>query len=301
MSDPLFVGVDGGGTSCRARIRDSEGALLGEGTGGPANARLDPKLVMGSILTACTAAVRAARLDAEDLRRAHAGFGLAGAVVGEVNKRLLRESHPFASVVIDTDAYAAWLGAHQGKDGAILILGTGSCGLAVIGGRRIYVGGWGAEVSDEASGQMLGREAIRRALWVHDGRAEPTPLANEILAHFDNSAEKIVAFATGALPADYARFAPLVFDYAGPGDALALALVTQAAADAARIITRLLEVGSPSVCLLGGLAGRLTPWLAADVRARLSPLQADAMDGAILMARAALVERGARPTSRESA
>ena len=44
--------------------------------------------------------------------------------------RLLSEKLPFASMVLDTDAYVAWLGAHQGGDGAIsVILGTGSCGL----------------------------------------------------------------------------------------------------------------------------------------------------------------------------
>lgn len=31
----------------------------------------------------------------------------------------------FASTVVSTDAYIAWLGAHQGGDGGIVILGTG--------------------------------------------------------------------------------------------------------------------------------------------------------------------------------
>jgi len=38
--------------------------------------------------------------------------------------------------------------ACEGRDGAILIVGTGSAGLAVVGGRRITVGGWGAEIGD---------------------------------------------------------------------------------------------------------------------------------------------------------
>lgn len=301
MPEPLFVGIDGGGTNCRARIRDGRGALLGEGAGGAANARLDPKLVMGSILTACAAAAGAAGLSQNELRRAHAGFGLAGAASGEVNGRLAREAHPFASITIDTDAYAAWLGAHQGGDGGILVLGTGSCGLAVIGGRRIYVGGWGAAVSDEASGQLLGREAIRRALWVHDGRAPTTPLAEAVLARFEGSADKIVAFATEALPADFARLAPLVFEHAERSDALALALLTEAAADATRILARLIEAGAPSVCLVGGLAPRLAPWLPPPIRQRLSPPRADAMDGAILMARAALGECATASASASSA
>ncbi|HEX9903869.1 MAG TPA: BadF/BadG/BcrA/BcrD ATPase family protein [Propylenella sp.] len=287
MTGTLFVGVDGGGTRCRARVRDAAGRLLGEGAGGPANVRLEPGIVMGSVLAAVGEASRAAGLSQADLCRAHAGFGLAGANLKEACRRLLAEPNPFASVVIETDAYAAWLGAYAGSDGAILILGTGSCGLAVVGGIQFYVGGWGAEVSDEASGQMLGREAIRRSLWAYDGRAAMTPLAEAILAGFGNSAEAIVAFATTAKPADFGRFVPRVFEFCGKRDPLALALVGEAAADAARIMTRLLDVGAPSICLLGGVAARLAEWLPPPLCARLAEPRGDAMDGAILMARMA--------------
>jgi hypothetical protein len=36
----LFIGVDGGGTGCRARIEDAEGRVLGTGIAGPAAVRL---------------------------------------------------------------------------------------------------------------------------------------------------------------------------------------------------------------------------------------------------------------------
>jgi glucosamine kinase len=282
----LFIGVDGGGTSCRARLRDAAGTLLGEGAGGPANVRLDPALVMNSILAASRAAAHAAGLAEEDLSRAHAGLGLAGAGLKSACEALLLQPSPFASIAIETDAYAAWLGAHQGADGAILILGTGSCGLSVVGGKQHYVSGWGAEVSDEASGMWIGREAIRRTLWAYDGRAAGTPLSAAILARF-GGAEGIVAFATTARPADYGRLVPLVMEHAARRDPLALEVLSQAALDAARLITRLLDVGAPSVCLLGGVAEPLSAWLPPSLKERLAPPIADAMDGAILMARMA--------------
>jgi len=37
---PLFIGVDGGGTGCRARIEDASGSLLGTGIAGPAAIRI---------------------------------------------------------------------------------------------------------------------------------------------------------------------------------------------------------------------------------------------------------------------
>jgi len=293
MTDALFIGIDGGGTTCRARIRNAAGALLGEGVGGPANVRLDPALVMNSILGASAAAAQAAGLAEGHLNRAHAGLGLAGANLKSACARLLREPHPFASVTLETDAYAAWLGAHGGEDGAILIMGTGSCGLAVVGGQQFYVSGWGAEVSDEASGMSIGRAAIRRTLWAYDGRAARTPLAEAILGYFGGSAEQIVAFATQAGAAEYGRFVPLVLEHAGRREPLALVLVSEAAADAARIITRLLDAGAPSICLLGGLAGPLSEWLPPPLKARLSAPRGDAMEGALLMARQA--QAGAVP------
>lgn len=32
-----YIGIDGGGTSCRARIRDDQGNLIGEAKSGSAN------------------------------------------------------------------------------------------------------------------------------------------------------------------------------------------------------------------------------------------------------------------------
>lgn len=293
MPEPLFIGIDGGGTNCRARLRDATGRICGEGVGGPANARLDPALVMNSILTASRGAAAAAGLPEADLERAHAGLGLAGAALTSACRRLLGEPNPFLSVAIETDAYAAWLGAHGGRDGAIFIAGTGSCGLAVVEGRQFYVSGWGAEVSDEASGMWIGREAIRRTLWAFDGRAAASALSEAILRQFGGSAEEIVAFATDARPADYGRFVPLIFEHAGRRDPLALAVISQAAADAVRIIGTLLDTGAESVCLLGGLAEPLAGWLPPPLRARLADPQGDAMDGAILMAKGAIA-RSAR-------
>ena len=293
MPEPLFLGIDGGGTHCRARLRDGSGRLVGEGSGGPANVLLDSALVMESILSASREAARAGGIAESELERAHAGFGVAGAGIKSACARLLAEPSPFRSITIETDAYAAWLGAHGGEDGAILILRTGSCGLAVVGGHQLYVSGWGAQVSDEASGMAIGREALRRTLWAYDGRAAPTPLSDALLARFGGSAEEVVGFAASARPADFGRLVPFVLDHAERRDPLGLQLLTEAGADAARMIVRLLEAGAPSVCLIGGLAATLERWLPPPIRAKLSAPQADALDGAILMARLAAAQSDA--------
>ena len=296
MSDDLFLGIDGGATQSRARIRDAAGRLLGEGQSGPANSRLGIAETIGAVLAAAGAAARAAGL--ADLGRLHAGLGLAG-VTGERERALiLAEPLPFASTAVDSDAYAAWLGACGGKDGAILIVGTGSCGLAVVGGRRINVGGWGDIISDEGSGNAIGREALRRAVWALEGLIPPSALAETILARFGRDPEKVIAWAASARKGDFARFAPLVFERAAARDSLGMALAADAARDIARMAERLLEVGAPSVCLIGGLAASIAPWLPPPLRDRLAPPLADAVDGAILMARQGLAQALASGTTR---
>jgi glucosamine kinase len=285
MPDQFFIGIDGGASSCRARLRDLEGNLLGEGCSGPANIHLDLDLAKESIRAASRAAIRAAGLDERVLHRAHAGLGLAGAGLKGACEQLRAGLNSFASTVVSTDAYIAWLGAHRGGNGGIVILGTGSCGLAIVGGKRIDVGGWGAEISDEAGGQRIGREALRRSLWTYDGRAKRTKLSDLILDRYRRDPAKIVAFATSATPAQYAEFAPLVFEYATRGDPLAVELVQETAEAATCIIDRLIAGGATAVSLIGGLADPVMPWLPSRLREFLAAPQSDPLDGAILMAR----------------
>lgn len=287
MSDALFLGLDGGGTKCRARLRDGAGRLLGEGTGGPANLRLGPDAVWASILTACREALAQAGLSEADLGRIHAGLGAAGAGQASAEGRLLARPHPFASLAVETDAHTAWLGAFGGGDGAIVIVGTGSCGYGGTGGQCRYIGGWGYEISDEGSGAVIGRELLRHAVQAHDGRRPETPLARAAMAEFGDDPETLVDWVGTARPSDYARFAPLVLEHAQRCDPLAVALVQDAAAGIAAIALRLLALGAPALCLFGGLAEPLLPWLPPPVRRAVVPPQADALDGAILLARTA--------------
>jgi glucosamine kinase len=293
MTDLLFLGIDGGGTKCRARLRDAQGNLLGEGTGGPSNIRLDPDLVWNSILTACREALAQAGLQESDLGRIHAGMGAAGAGQTSAVERLLSRSHPFASFAIDTDAHTAWLGAFNGDDGAILIVGTGSCGYGGTSGQCHYVGGWGYEISDEGSGAAIGRELLRRCIWAHDGRAASTPLSDAVLAEFNNDLEILVDFVGKARPSDYGRYAPLVLQHAEQRDPLGIAIIADAATDLGRIATRLLDLGAPAICLFGGLAEPLRPWLPPPVQRTITSPAADALDGAILLAR--MAQPGGQP------
>lgn len=280
----LFIGVDGGGTRSRARLRDADGRLLGEGNAGPGNARLG-QVAFAAVLGACRKALAAGGLGEADFARVHAGLGLAGTAPTAIRAFILDQPHPFASMSVETDAYVAWLGAYQGGDGAILIVGTGSCGLAVVGKKRFNVGGWEADISDEGSGMAIGRDALRRSIWALEGMAPLTPLAELLLDKFERSPEVMVEWAARAHPADYAGLAPIVIAAAKRGDQLAVQVLEPAVADIVRMINRLSEVGAPAIALVGGLAAPIAEFLPADVQTRLVSPMTDAVDGAIMMAR----------------
>ena len=171
-----------------------------------------------------------------------------------------------------------------------MIIGTGSVGLAIIGRREIRIGGYGFPVSDEGSGAALGLGAFRAALKAYDGRISKTRLASEMMKRFQDDPGEVIAWMDNATATDYARFAPLVLDFAEQGDVAALEIVREAAREIDGLANRLFQCGTPRVALVGGLAQRMQSFLAPDVLARLVPSMGDAIDGALLLARGMLHE-----------
>ena len=284
---PLFVGVDGGGTGCRARIEDAEGRVLGTGIAGPAALRVGVDKALAEVLKACRGALTEAGLSADALGQLHAAVGLAGVGRKGASEQLVQRAHPFRSVVYAHDATIACIGAHGGKDGGIIILGTGSVGFSLVDGREVRVGGYGFPISDEGSGADLGLHAIRLALRAYDERALGTSLTREVMARFHNDPFETVAWMDKATATDYATFAPLVMRHADTGDAVARRVVRDAAEQIDDLARRLTGSGAARLALLGGLASSMQPWLAPDVQRHLVPVQGDAVDGALSLARRA--------------
>jgi glucosamine kinase len=284
-SAPLFVGVDGGGTGCRARIEDPKGSLLGTGIAGPAALRIGVDRAFAEVKKACCAAAEDAGLGEGALGLMHAAVGLAGIGRKGLLEEIERHPHPFRSVVYVHDATIACIGAHGARDGGIVIIGTGSVGFAVVGGREIRIGGYGFPISDEGSGADLGLHAVRMALRAYDERAVGTSLTHEVMLRFHNDPFEAVAWMDDATATDYATFAPLVMRHADAGDPVARRIVREAAEQIDELARRLSECGAPRIALLGGLASSMQPWLAPDVQRRLVPVEGDAVDGALHLAR----------------
>jgi glucosamine kinase len=286
-----FLGVDGGGTGCRARIEDREGTVLGQGLSGPAATRLGIDQAWASVSRAFGAAIEDAGFETVQIERIHAGIGLAGIGRKGAHEALRAISHPFASIDFVSDGVGACLGAHSGRDGAIVISGTGSIGLGFVEGRDLRVGGYGFPISDEGSGADLGLKAVQLALRAHDGRHEQTALLAEVMQRFQNDTAEAVAWMDRSTATDYAAFAPMVLRHADQGDSVGRRIVQNAAEQIDTLVRVLYENGAPRVTLLGGLSTPLEPWLAPDVRRRLKPADGDAVSGAIILARRSLERR----------
>ena len=276
-----WVGVDGGGTHTRARIRDRAGKLLGEGRAAGSNLELGIAHAHANVLAAIASARITAGLGIECEQQMGVGLALASAELADCYHAMFAMPFPFASVRLTSDAFGACLGAFGGREGAILIAGTGSAGLVYQDGQIRTCSGRGFPISDIGSGAWLGLRAIQQSLLCHDGILPPSTLAVRLLDRFKRDQAEVVRWAARAIPADYGHFAPWVFDAASDGDELANQLLDETCEQLRILLEGMTQLGARQIALLGGIGTRLAPRLG---QLNLIPPQADALDGAILFA-----------------
>jgi glucosamine kinase len=288
--DLLILGVDGGGTHCRARLSALCGTVLGEATAGAANLRLGVERSFSSIVEAASQCLEQAALSEHDLSRVVACLALAGASEPSYAAAAQRHQHPFQRAIVTTDAHAACIGAHGDRDGGIIVAGTGTVGWARVKGENHRVAGWGLPFSDEGSGAWLGVELLRRVLWAHDGRVPWTPLLSSVFSDFSENPHAILEWTSGARPGDLGAFAPRIVEYANQNDPAAIELMSLAATHIDAIAARLGAVGADHLSLVGGLAAPLKPWLSTPTLSHLVEPAGDALAGALALARSAAQE-----------
>lgn len=272
----LYLGIDGGGTGCRAAVADASGRVIGVGAAGPANVTTDLALARTNLLAAAEGALQQAGGGA--LASLRAGLGLAGAnALGP--QALVQLDLPFARVRLESDAIAAVKGALGPGDGIVVAIGTGSVFARQTGGVIRQIGGWGAVLGDEGSGAVLGRALLARALRAVDGLDPMTPLLRSVLAEHGGAAG-LVRFARTAQAVDFASFAPRVV---GSDDPAAQAVMAQGLADVARAINHLQGSAPVPVVFIGGLGPAFAQ--AMPGRWPVATALGTALDGALLLAR----------------
>ncbi|MER9586885.1 N-acetylglucosamine kinase [Mesorhizobium sp. M0276] len=279
----FVLGIDGGGTSCRAALATADGAVIGRAKSGAANIRTDLTGARSNIVEAARLAFIDARQDPDLIPQTPAILGLAGANVGTYRQQL-EAILPFSISRVETDAEIALEGAVGSGDGAMAILGTGTAYMARKNGKSRAIGGWGFQVGDQGSGARIGRDLLEQTLLAYDGVREGSPLTQSMLAVFRNNPEDVVEFTTNAKPGDFGGFAPKVFEHAEKGDRVANWILDRAVADVEASLGALDLSDDAPLCLLGGLAPLYAPRLSARYRALLKPPLDDALGGAVQMA-----------------
>jgi N-acetylglucosamine kinase-like BadF-type ATPase len=222
----FFLGIDGGGTSTDACIIDGNGNIISVGLGGPGNIYFTPgHQVVKSVSDAMRSAISSGKKKHRELTISAACIALAGAGrKGDITKaasmiKPVMGNIPFSLV---EDSKAALHGALAGKDGIVVISGTGSNCLGLREGQYRRSGGWGSLLGDEGSAFSIARQGLTSALKDYDGRGPGSSLTSRFTAYFETSTPE------GILPAvhrlsrpEIAELSIIVFEESIKGDIVA--------------------------------------------------------------------------------
>ena len=253
-----YLGVDGGGTKTEFVLASADGTVEKRvllGGSNPNDVGLPAALdVLNRGILACCGSIPRGCISVF--------AGLSGGITGN-NQEKIREalaSHRFGRADNGSDAENAVAAGLGRDDGIAVILGTGVIAFAQSAGKRHRVGGYGYLFLDDGSGFAIGRDGIVAALECEAGYGTETalyPLVKEkcgggaILPHLSD-------FYAGG-KRTVASYAPLVFEAAKSGDAVARTILekhARAVAVLIRAAARYVEAPSDAsipVALTGGV------------------------------------------------
>jgi len=290
----LFLGIDGGGSKCKAIVMNENNEILGTGVSGPGNPLHGFEQAINSITQSALLALKDADLEHIELSELNAGVGLAGVNLPVLFEQMKAWQHPFKQMFLATDLLIACLGAHEGENGAVIISGTGSCGFSYVDGSEFMIGAHGFPHGDKGSGAWFGLQAAKQVLLSLDGIVEPSIMSDFLLAKLDCKDDtSLVEVIAGKAATYYGQLANLVFDAAEQGDKVALGIVAEGAEYINSMARTLLARNPPRISMIGGLTPRLKPWLNKELQQQLSkPLNAPEV-GSVLFARKELAKQNA--------
>ncbi|WP_288380439.1 BadF/BadG/BcrA/BcrD ATPase family protein [uncultured Massilia sp.] len=278
-----LIGVDGGGTGTRVRLARRDGSALAQASGGPSALARGIDAAWATIDGAVRQAFTQIGIDPVPRAACAIGLGLAGVHNKEWKAAFIAANPGYAAIALDTDGFTTMMGAHAGRPGAIVAIGTGSVGEALReDGTKIEVGGWGFPAGDEASGAWMGLRALNHVEHVLDGRAEGSAFAREVIDFCGGSRDALQVWLGKANQTTYASLARFVVIH-GETDPVARAILEHAGQEVAAIADALDPGHSLPLALCGGLGEVLRAWLPPATLARCVPAQGDSAAGALRM------------------
>jgi len=177
-NEPVFIGIDGGGTHSFAVGVDSTGRMLASAEAGSLNffgaglptarrhlkklnesleRQLPPKTQIDRIVVGCAALFS----DATEAEKEELCHGIL----------------PLQRTRVVSDSQTACFGATLGRPGVVIIAGTGSIVVAQNeDGQQRRVGGWGHILGDAGSAYWMAVEAVKVVIAAEDGLGPNTRL-----------------------------------------------------------------------------------------------------------------------------
>jgi N-acetylglucosamine kinase-like BadF-type ATPase len=230
----LYLGIDGGGTKTSAALMNESREVLGESEAGPSNPlRVGVETAVSNIAKAVEQACDRGGLIATDISAAV--LGLAGVRRRDLRERV-RDSFSkrlnIKNTTVVTDAEIALYGTTLGRQGLVVIAGTGSICLGRNAkGETAISGGWGPLAGDEGGGVGIAQAALHSVAKASDGRGQPTSLSARAAEYFRASGPENLIVAIYSPQVDNSRiagFARLVVETALEGDKAAIEILRDA-------------------------------------------------------------------------
>ena len=181
-----IVGIDGGGTKTKLTLCDKEGNILHTVTSGPSNILSSGyEVAKKSITEVINEGILESGYELEQC--ASLCIGVAGAGREHIKRQLeeiIRSTGYKGKLVITHDAETALVGGTEGKEGILIIAGTGTiCYGKTKEGKIHRLSGWGHIIGDEGSAYSIGIKILNAVMKAYDGRGEETALTNLLLEH----------------------------------------------------------------------------------------------------------------------
>lgn len=228
------LGIDGGGTKTLCLIADTEGNLLGKGTGKPSNHFFVGKEeAKQAIVNAVEAAKKNCGIQISRFKVACLGMSGGFRPTGRAMiTKMMKELDIADKVLVNSDAAIALAGATADNYGVVVIAGTGAMAFGVNRkGEMKRASGWGYILGDEGSGYNIGLKAMIASIRAYDGRGEKTMLASKLasrlkLATIDYLVERV--YIDHMERHEIAALVPVVVETAKEGDKVARNILSEA-------------------------------------------------------------------------
>jgi N-acetylglucosamine kinase-like BadF-type ATPase len=253
----LIVGLDGGGTKTRCAVSDGTG-ILGRGLSGGCNiVRLGEAAARSSIHEAMRQAFAAAGIEASQVEAVC--IGVAGSAVLHVRQAVESIIGEVVScpVRVVGDEEIAFEAFFSGAPGVLVIAGTGSIAFGRnAAGEIAHAGGHGFIISDEGSGQWIGRTAVSECLRALDAGLDCELMPLLLTAFGVRTAGELIEAANAVPLADFSRLLPVVLKAVEDGDPIACQVLSRAGDELASIAKAVAaKLGMPEQELRIALAG----------------------------------------------